>query len=375
MTCLRPIWPTSLIPRPKKMPEICWERPQRRLFSPCENSDGSKHDEPQVGMSYPAVTEPGKWQPDPIGGLTVALGAYWSKVKPFALTYAEQFRPSPPPALTDETYTRAYDEVKRLGGDGIRTPTERRDYETFQGIFWAYDGTPSLCAPPRLYNQVVRTVLLDRAEKHRSETDPTMKQPIAVRDLGVQDVARLFALVNLGMADAAISAWEAKFHYRYWRPITGIRAAASDANPRTRPDLLWSPLGAPSSNAPGPNFTPPFPAYPSGHAVFGGTIFQTLRKYWPDNTQFVFRSDEFNGSNSPAGEAEPRPDLPQAFVSFSHPEYDNARSRIYLGIHWQFDADAGVAQGNQVADFVYKVVFTCLDATPNACKPAWAARN
>ena len=90
------------------------------------------------------------------------------------------------------------------------------------------------------YNQIVRTVLLDHAEK----------QHITVKDLGVQDVARLFALINLGMADAAISAWEAKYHYSFWRPITGIRAAATDLNPRTQPDLLWSPLGAPASNAP-----------------------------------------------------------------------------------------------------------------------------
>src|SRR5262249_46167002 len=151
------------------------------------------------------------------------------------------FRPSPPPALTDAAYTEAFEEVKRLGGDGVRTRTERRDFETFQGIFLAFDGTPSFCAPPRLYNQVVRTVLLDRAEKQR----------IAVKDLGAQDVARLFALVNLGMADAAISAWEAKYYYSFWRPITGIRAAATDANPQTQPDLLWSPLGAPASNAPG----------------------------------------------------------------------------------------------------------------------------
>jgi membrane-associated phospholipid phosphatase len=331
-------------------------------------ADGSKHEEPQVGLGYPATSEAGKWQPDPIGGLTVALGAHWHGVKPFALVKADQFRPSPPPTLTDETYSRAFKEVKRLGGDGVKSATERRDFETFQGIFWAYDGTPALCAPPRLYNQVVRTVLLDRAEKHRPK-------PISVEELGVQDVARLFALVNLGMADAAISAWEAKYHYRFWRPVTGIRAAATDSNSETQPDLLWTPLGAPASNAPGPNFTPPFPAYPSGHAVFGGTIFQVMRKYWKDNTQFVFRSDEFNGSNRDPLSAEPRPDLPQAFVSFGHPEYDNARSRIYLGIHWQFDADAGIAQGNQIADFVYKRVFACLDPKPDACKPAWADKN
>src|SRR5438552_10507360 len=100
------------------------------------------------------------------------------------------------------------------------------------------------------------------------------------------ELARLLALVNVAMADAGIAIWDSKYYYNVWRPITGIRESetgtgptgAGDANPDTIGDPTWSPLGAPASNLQGPNFTPPFPAYPSGHAGFGGAFFQTLRK-------------------------------------------------------------------------------------------------
>jgi membrane-associated phospholipid phosphatase len=104
----------------------------------------------------------------------------------------------------------------------------------------------------------------------------------------VPKIARLFALVNVAMADAGIAAWESKFFYQYWRPVTAIRAQY---------DAKFWPLGAPSTNTQGPNFTPPFPAYPSGHATFGGALFQILRQFWPDETPFTFVSDEWNGHN------------------------------------------------------------------------------
>ena len=122
-------------------------------------------------------------------------------------------------------------------------------------------------------------------------------------------------------------------------------------------DATYSPLGAPASNLTGPNFTPPFPAYPSGHATFGGALFETLRKiYGTDNISFTFTSDEFNGETLD-NEGNPRPLLPRSFTTLSQAEAENGRSRIYLGIHWQFDADGGITQGRQVADYVYDRVF------------------
>jgi membrane-associated phospholipid phosphatase len=315
------------------------------------HDDGSRHLEPAVGEpGFPLNTTPGLWTPDPVSRLTVALGGRWSEVAPFAVPSASSFRPPPPPPLTDDVYVRAYNEVKRLGGDGARTPTERPDDQTRAGIFWAYDGTAFLCAPPRLYNQIVRKVVLSNVAAGR--------RPKLV------DYARLVTLVNIAMGDAAISAWEAKYHYQYWRPVTGIRAGALDNRPDTEPDLTWTPLGSPATNGRGPNFTPPFPAYPSGHAVFGGAIFEIMRRFYTDDTPFAFTSDEFNGKNSPAGSGmAPRPVQTRNFSSFREAERENADSRIYLGVHWRFDADAGIAQGNQVGASVFDRILTCVDSS------------
>ncbi|MCX7320758.1 MAG: vanadium-dependent haloperoxidase [Hyphomicrobiales bacterium] len=318
-------------------------------------ADGSNHIEPTVGDDgFALETAPGRWQPDPISNIRVALGGRWGKVAPFTFKDQTQFRPPPPPALNDPIYTRDFNEARRLGGDGLNT--DRNDSQQFTGVFWAYDGTSYLCAPPRLYNQIVRTIVLeDYAAKWANNGPPLEKQRV------ILDVARIFALVNTAMADAAISAWEAKWHYRFWRPVTGIRAAATDNNPDTTPEAGWRPVAAPASNAArGPNFTPPFPAYPSGHAVFGGAVFEMLRKFYDEKTPFIFVSDEFNGFNKDAGSEEPRPLLPQSFVTLKQPELDNARSRVYLGVHWQFDADAGISQGNQIASYVFDNAFPCI---------------
>jgi hypothetical protein len=109
--------------------------------------DGSQHEAPLVDVEYPTSDEPGMWQQDPISQIPLALGAFWGGVRPFALRSLEEFRAPAPPALDSEAYAIAFDEVQRLGGDGVATPTERSDEQTFAGIFWAYDGTPSLCAP------------------------------------------------------------------------------------------------------------------------------------------------------------------------------------------------------------------------------------
>src|SRR5262249_31065113 len=116
--------------------------------------------------------------------------------------------------------------------------------------------------------------------------------------------ARLLALVNVTMADSAIAIWESKFHYDVWRPITGIREADAgtgptqqgDGNAQTLCDPTFTPLGAPASNLSGPNFTPPFPSYPSGHAGIGGALFESLKLFYgTDQIAFTFVSDEFNG--------------------------------------------------------------------------------
>ena len=148
-------------------------------------NDGSQHPEPGMDTDFHPSEEAGKWRMDPISQIPVALGAHWGEVEMFSpLRVSSRFRVPPPPAMESAEYAAAFAEVKRLGGDGVHTLTERTQQQTYIGIYWAYDGTPSLCAPPRLYNQI--TVLI--AEKMGSNAI---------------ELARLLALVNVAMADAA----------------------------------------------------------------------------------------------------------------------------------------------------------------------------
>jgi hypothetical protein len=312
-------------------------------------NDGAQIPEPSIGVDYFTSDLAGHWRQDPISLIPLALGAHWGECVPFVLNSSNQFRCPPPPSMTSFAYATAYNDVKRLGGDGIVTPTQRTATQTFIGTFWAYDGTPSLCAPPRLYNQITVHI----ADQTR---------------LNTIELARLLALVNTAMADAGMAAWESKYYYDFWRPVTGIRESdpgtgptgTGDGNPQTIGDPTFSPLGAPASNLNGPNFTPPFPAYPSGHATFGGALFQTLRRFYgTDRIPFTFVSDEFNGTTV-GNDGNVRPYMPRSFSSFSQAEEENGQSRIYLGIHWRFDKTEGIAQGRRVGNYVFDYAFTPL---------------
>jgi PAP2 superfamily len=308
--------------------------------------DGSDYEEPVMGVDFFTSDRPGNWRQDPISQLPLALGAYWGKVRPLVITSARAYRVPEPPDMASRAYTEAFNEVKRLGGDGVTTATERTADQTLAAIYWAYDGTPSLCAPPRLYNQLVVSI----ADQMGIDT---------------VDLARLLALVNVAMSDAGIASWESKYHWQVWRPVTGIRESdrgtgptgRGDGNSRTVGDVAFTPLGAPASNLLGPNFTPPFPAYPSGHAVFGGVVFQTLRNvFGTDAIPFTFVSDELNGVTAD-NQGNIRPLLPRSFQTLSQAEEENGQSRIYLGIHWEFDKTAGIAQGRRIANYVYRNAF------------------
>jgi len=311
-------------------------------------NDGSNHAEPLVGIDYVPSDDPGKWRQDPISQIPLALGAYWGSVTPFVIPAASRFRVAPPPALDSGEYAQAFDEVKRLGGDGLITPTDRTPDQTIAATYWAYDGTPSLCAPPRLYNQLAAQLFQQTGSEN------------------VVELTRLLALINVAMADAGIAIWESKYFYNVWRPITAIRESdpgtgptgLGDGNPATIGDPEFTPLGAPASNLLGPDFTPPFPSYPSGHAGFGGAVFQVLRRFFgTDEIPFTFVSDEYNGitldSNGIA-----RPLIPRTFQNLSQAEEENGQSRIYLGIHFAFDKNDGIDQGRRIADYVVRHAFT-----------------
>jgi hypothetical protein len=305
-------------------------------------NDGSQFPEPHMGVDYFTSNLPGHWRQDPISLIPIALGAHWGECRPFVLQSGNQFRTPLPPALTSNAYTVAYNEVKNFGGDGTHTPTQRTPEQSFIAVYWAYDGTPSLCAPPRLYNQVAVQI-----------ADQTRLNPL--------ELAHLLTLVNVAMADAATAVWDSKYHWDYWRPVTGIRESdpgtgptgEGDGNPATTGDPNFMPLGAPASNSQNFNFTPPFPAYPSGHAGIGGALFQTLRRFYgTDHLGFTFISDEFNGITV-GNDGQVRPYTPRSFSTLSQAEEENGQSRIYLGIHWSFDKTEGIKQGQRVANYVF----------------------
>jgi hypothetical protein len=186
-------------------------------------------------------------------------------------------------------------------------------------IFWAYDrgGTGT---PPGMYCQQLKV--------------------IAVQEGNTQvENARLFALANMAQADAGVAAWDSKFDYDLWRPVTAIRRGGEDGNALTEADPNWVPLGAPGGT--NPSFTPPFPAYVSAHATFGAAIYQTLANFYgTDQMSFTLYSDEMPG-------------VTRDFTSFSQAANENARSRIYLGVHWNFDDTFGQQLGRQIADYTF----------------------
>jgi PAP2 superfamily len=306
--------------------------------------DKAELPDPIVGVNYFPDLEPGKWRPDPVSNNPLALGAFWGKLHPFVLPDTDPFRAPPPPALTSAAYTAAFNEVKRLGGDGVTTPTERTATQTLIGIYWGYDGSALLGTRPRQYNQIA----VEIARKHTKDA---------------LEIAHLLALLNVAIADACMVSWDDKYHWDFWRPVTAVREASpgngptgrGDGNPDTQGDPAWTPLGAQATNEPGvPNFTPPFPSYTSGHAVLGSAGFQILRRFYgTDQLAFTFVSDELNGINRD-NQGRVRPRWPRSFATLSEAEEENAISRIYLGVHFRFDATAGIAVGRKVGDTVFR---------------------
>jgi hypothetical protein len=323
------------------------------------NNDGSNQNQLDT-MRDPA---PGRHRPDPLAAPNSPgffnLGRRWGEVIPFVLKPVQpdgSFPDAPlepPPALTSLEYAVAFDQVIDLGKNDItQRSAESRDWATI-GIFWGYDGSNKLGTPPRLYNQVVRNVLASE----------TMLAP--------KDQIKILTAINVAMADAGIGCWHWKYHYNFWRPVVGIREAEAGWGPtglgdgnklRGREgDPYWLPLGAPRSNPPMPNTnasgsnpTPNFPAYPSGHSTFGSAAFETvaalLGKTPEQITVTDFVSDEFDGMTTDnTGAVRPRY---AATFSLREAIDQNQISRVYLGVHWLFDATGGETVGKAVAEKV-----------------------
>jgi membrane-associated phospholipid phosphatase len=308
--------------------------------------------DPGAGGSYTPLPQRGKHRPDPDNpGQGFHAPLYGAQSNGFGIT--ERFELAPPP-FDDDEYK---DALRQVRGRGIAPELMgtlphhikgRTVDQTLIGIFWAYDGVLGLGTPPRLYNQIIRKVAINKP-------NPATGAP----NTPAQN-ARLFALVNVAMADAGILAWDQKYLHNFWRPVVGIREHDTSMGPAPTQahnnisndcDPLWLPLGAPNTNRLGAkNFTPPFPAYPSGHATFGAAAFHITRLFYevplgdrhPDHLLdgLDFVSDECNGINTDnRGTVRPRHlrNFPDGLWQMIE---ENGRSRVYLGVHWIFDAFA-----------------------------------
>jgi hypothetical protein len=250
-------------------------------------------------------TDPGMWRPTPPANAPM-LAPWLANVTPYTLTRPSQFRAEPPPALNSREYARDYNEVKALGvlNNSTRTPEQ-----TDQANFWNANY-------PVLWN----TVLRDIAGTH-------------VNNIG--ESARLFALADMAMADALITAWNTKKYYVIWRPSTAIQEGNNDGNSRTIGDPTWLPLIV----------NPPYPDYSSGANNISSATLQSLALF--------FGTDHFSFSVTTTNTGPTIQDT-RTFDRFSDARQEVVDARIYEGIHFRFADEAARRQGGQVARWAFK---------------------
>jgi hypothetical protein len=264
---------------------------------------------PFLNSSCPKDTPPGKYQCTP--GANFIAFEVWEKVTPFALQDGTQFRPGPPYAVTEKAYTADYNEVKSLGGDGSATPSARTADQTQIAYFWWESS-------PLKWSRIARTASAN------SGFSPWQN-------------ARLFALLNMALADGYVAMSATKNHYSYWRPVTAIRAGETDGNPDTAGDPAWTPLRP----------TPANQDYASGHSIEGAVGAEVLKQ--------VFGTDGVSfqdcGVKLPAGSAcgDPSPVL-RSYSSFSQAATENAFSRILIGFHFRKSIEEGTQYGRKIGE-------------------------
>jgi hypothetical protein len=272
------------------------------------NNDGSSALPIPFVFTNPPV--PSDYQSTPPNFPKQPQFTHWSHVAPFALERANQFRPGPPPALSSDTYSDVFNEVKSLGIAGSTTATLD---QALTGRFW--NG-----AIQNYWNEIAQTAS-------------------TAHDLTTAQNARLFALLNLSFADSVIAFYDAKYTYNFWRPVTAIRAGDTDDNNETIADPNWLPeVGN----------TTPDPAYPGAHAVISAAGASVLISFFGKNHfDFVVTSEVLAG-------------VDRSFESFSAADEEATLSRIFAGVHFRSDLTSGQRLGREVADFVVDKFLTAV---------------
>jgi hypothetical protein len=251
-----------------------------------------------VPDTYRPLTSPGVWVPT-----TPPLFEPYARAKPWVLKSADQFRPNPPPSLSSALYARDYNETKNLGGtkSTARTPEQNEAVK-----FWTQANLgPSWQAAAR--------------------------QLSAAKGLTLADNARLFALLNMGVANTFINDWDAKFTYNFWRPVTAIRNGDMDSNDATERDPSWTPL----------NTTPMHPEYPSQAAIVAGVAVSVLESVFGPQAAIPFIATDLM-----------EPTLKRQFNSITQMAEEHKNVRIWGGIHFRNSLDVGDDMGRKIAVYL-----------------------
>jgi hypothetical protein len=267
-------------------------------------------------QSVPTYTEPplpGRWQPTPPANAAAAFTQVMD-AEPLALLTRTQFLPPPPPSLTSARYAADLNEIQMLGKSDslVRTPEQ-----TTIGRLWssvAANGTGAATHAFAIWNNIARDAAM-------------------ARGLSLVRTARLFALMNVAIHDGIHTTHTSKFVYGVWRPVTAIRHADGDLNPATEADVTWLPMIA----------TPPYPSYAGNLVVIGAGAARTLQLVLGTDAATVTATWTQTG----------QPDVVRQFDSFSAAADEVFMARIYAGVHYRFDQEAGRDAGRNVAEYVF----------------------
>ena len=270
---------------------------------------GDGADTPLLDTTYPQGTAPGAYRFTP--GFSFAFAPGWADVTPFVLRDSSQFRADPPYDVTSTRYAADFAEVKRFGGDGVTTPSARTAEQTEIARFWVESS-------PLQWNRIARSVSAS------ARLDPW-------------EQARLFGLLNMALADGYIGSFETKYLYNYWRPVTAIREAGTDGNPKTTADPTWTPLVP----------TPPIPDHDSAHAVEGGAAAAVLRRFFHTD-RIAFRSCSL--TLPPGSTCTDHSPVTRTYDSFSEAAGENGLSRILVGFHFRNAVEDGIEHGRRIGD-------------------------